>query len=84
MMYKFTSRAEKALEIANDIAVELGHTYIGSEHILYGLVAEGTGVASMVLESQGVTKEAVLARGVMRKSSNGIQRIILILIKSIN
>ena len=61
MMYKFTSRAEKALEIANDIAVELGHTYIGSEHILYGLVAEGTGVASMVLESQGVTKEAVLA-----------------------
>ena len=60
MMYKFTSRAEKVLEIANDIALELGHTYIGSEHILYGLSAEGTGVAGIVLENQGVTKEAVL------------------------
>ena len=42
------------------IALELGHTYIGSEHILYGLSAEGTGVAGIVLENQGVTKEAVL------------------------
>ena len=37
MMYKFTSRAEKAIEIANDVAMELGHKYIGTEHILYGL-----------------------------------------------
>ena len=41
MMYKFTARAEKALEIANEVALELGHNYIGSEHILYGLCKEG-------------------------------------------
>ena len=42
MTYKFTERAKKALEIANEIAIELGHNYIGTEHLLYGLVKEGT------------------------------------------
>lgn len=60
MEYKFTNSAENALEIANDLAAKLGHNYIGSEHILYGLVEEGTGVASKVLANQGVTAEAVL------------------------
>lgn len=60
MMYKFTNSAEKAIEIANDMAIELGHNYIGTEHILYGLVEEGTGVASKVLTNQGVTAEKVL------------------------
>ena len=60
MMYKFTNRAEKAIEIANDIALELGHTYIGTEHILYGLAKEGTGVASRVLANQNVTDEEIL------------------------
>ena len=46
MTYKFTNRAEKALEIANELAIELNHNYIGTEHLLYGLVNEGTGVAS--------------------------------------
>ena len=45
MTYKFTNRAEKALEIANELAIELNHNYIGTEHLLYGLVNEGTGVA---------------------------------------
>ena len=45
MTYKFTNSAGKALEIANDIAMELGHGYVGTEHLLYGLVEEGTGVA---------------------------------------
>lgn len=40
MTYKFTARAEKALEISNEIAIELGHNYIGTEHLLYGLVKE--------------------------------------------
>lgn len=57
MTYKFTNRAEKALEIANELAIELNHNYIGTEHLLYGLVNEGTGVASKVLEMQGVTSE---------------------------
>ena len=60
MMYKFTARAEKALEIANEVALELGHNYIGSEHILYGLCKEGTGVASKVLANQNITDEYIL------------------------
>ena len=60
MVYKFTNRAEKAIEIANDIALELGHNYIGTEHILYGLAKEGTGIASKVLENQGISSEDIL------------------------
>ena len=60
MMYKFTARAEKALELANEIALELGHNYIGTEHILYGLCKEGTGVASKVLQNQNITDEDIL------------------------
>ena len=60
MMYKFTNRAEKALEIANEVSLELGHNYIGTEHLLYGLAKEGTGVASKVLENQNVTADEIL------------------------
>mgnify|MGYP002530903288 FL=1 len=59
MIYKFTSRAEKALELANDLAMELGHNYIGTEHLLYGLAKEGTGVASKVIEMQDITPEQI-------------------------
>ena len=59
MYYKFTARAEKALEYAQEVAMELGHNYIGTEHLLYGLVEEGTGVASKVLQNQGLTSESV-------------------------
>ena len=52
MTYNFTGRAKKAIEIANEVAIELGHNYIGTEHILYGLAKEGSGVASKVLENQ--------------------------------
>ncbi len=60
MVYKFTKRAEKAIELANQIAMEFGHSYIGTEHLLYGLVKEGEGVASKVLENQGITDEKVI------------------------
>ena len=60
MTYKFTNRAKSAIEIANDIAIELGHNYIGTEHILYGLAKEGSGVASKVLENQNVSAEDIL------------------------
>ena len=62
MTYKFTARAEKALEISNEIAIELGHNYIGTEHLLYGLVKEGSGIANKVLENQNVTAEAILEK----------------------
>lgn len=60
MKYKFTNSAEQAFEIANELAASLGHNYIGSEHILYGLVEEKNGVASKVLANQGVTSDFVL------------------------
>ena len=60
MTYKFTNRSNKAIEIANDIALELGHSYIGTEHILYGLAKEGNGIASKVLENQNVTADDIL------------------------
>lgn len=62
MAYKFTNRAQIALEIANNIAMDLGHNYIGTEHLLYGLVKEGTGIASKVLENQNITEENVLEK----------------------
>ena len=60
MTYKFTNRAEKAIQIANYIAASLGHNYIGTEHLLYGLVEENTGIASKVLQNQGMTSDKIL------------------------
>ena len=59
MIYKFTTRAKKAIELAQEEAQKLGHNYVGTEHILYGLSKEGGGVASKVLENQGVTAEEI-------------------------
>ena len=59
MIYKFTNKAKKVIEIANDISVEFGHNYIGTEHILYGLVKEGEGIAAKVLNNKGITDEKV-------------------------
>ena len=59
MVYKFTNKAKKVIEIANDISIELGHNYIGTEHILYGLVKEGEGIAAKVLNNKGITDEKV-------------------------
>ena len=50
MTYKFTNKAEKAIQLADEIASSLGHNYIGTEHLIYGLVEEGTGIASKVLQ----------------------------------
>lgn len=60
MVYKFTKSGEKVLSIANELAVDLGHSYIGTEHILYGLACEENGVAGKVLENQNVTPEDIL------------------------
>lgn len=62
MTYKFTSRAQKALKIANDISLELGHKYIATEHVLYGLIEEGAGVAARVLEGQGISAEKLVEK----------------------
>ena len=52
MMYRFkgfTEKANTALNLAIESAQQLGHTYIGTEHIVLGLLKEGTGVAASVL-----------------------------------
>ncbi len=58
----FTEKARMALSHAHDIACELGQGYIGSEHLLLGLIREGSGVAAKALESAGVTEEAAKER----------------------
>ena len=60
MTYSFTNRAKKAIELADSLAVELGHNYVGTEHILYGLIKEGSGVASKVLQNQGIEPDMVI------------------------
>jgi ATP-dependent Clp protease ATP-binding subunit ClpC len=56
-----TPRAKKVIELAIDEARQLGHNYIGTEHLLLGLLREGEGVASSVLDSFGITLDR--ARG---------------------
>ncbi len=60
MQKSFTSKAKKALDIANRLSRRSGHGYVGTEHLLYGLIKEGTGVAANVITGQGVTEEFVL------------------------
>ncbi len=56
-----TPRAKKVIELAIDEARQLGHNYIGTEHLLLGLLREGEGVASSVLDSFGITLERTRA-----------------------
>ena len=60
MEYKFTDSAENSIEIANELAIKLGHKYIGTEHILYGLSGETNGVASHILKKHGIDTENIL------------------------
>lgn len=62
MVYKFTNKAKKVIEIANDISIELGHNYIGTEHILYGLAKEGEGIAAKVLNNKGITDDKIKSK----------------------
>jgi hypothetical protein len=55
----FTPRAKKVLELSLREALKLGHNYIGTEHLLLGLAAEGEGVAAHVLAELGVSAEKV-------------------------
>ncbi|WP_309121779.1 ATP-dependent protease ATP-binding subunit ClpC [Paenibacillus sp.] len=51
----YTPRAKKVIELSMDEARKLGHTYVGTEHILLGLIREGEGVAARVLNNLGVS-----------------------------
>ena len=56
---KFTPRAEEALRLSQEAAEEMGHGYVGSEHLLLGLIREEEGIAHRVLSEYGVTDEMV-------------------------
>jgi ATP-dependent Clp protease ATP-binding subunit ClpA len=55
----YTPRAKKVVELARDEATRLGHTYIGTEHLLLGMVLEGEGIAAGLLRTLGVDYDRV-------------------------
>ena len=57
---RFTERARQALTLAQEAAASFGHSYIGSEHLLLGLLREGGGPAAKALAAAGVTDEALV------------------------
>ena len=67
MFERFTDRARRVVVLAQEEARLLNHNYIGTEHILLGLIHEGEGVAAKALESLGISLEAVRPR--WRRSS---------------
>jgi len=66
---KFTDRARKVLTLAQDEAQRFNHNYIGTEHLLLGLVREGEGVAARVLENMNVE---LAMSGQRSSSSSGV------------
>src|SRR5690349_4735867 len=68
-----TPRAKKVIELAVDEARRLNHHYIGTEHLLLGLVREGEGIAAGVLESLGVSLEKVRTQVIQVLNSSGQQ-----------
>lgn len=60
MIDRFTTKARTAINLAVQAAERLGHGYVGTEHLLIGLLEEGSGVASRVLEENGVKEDKVL------------------------
>lgn len=59
MQGKFTQKAKEAIEISQNTAIEYGHNYVGTEHLLLGLLKVKESVASKALEEQGVTEELI-------------------------
>jgi prophage maintenance system killer protein len=62
MFRRFTDRARRAVQLAQEEARLLNHHYVGTEHLLLGLLSEGEGVAAKALESLGISLEAVRAQ----------------------
>ena len=72
MFEKFSNKARAAADIAVSVSVTLGQGYVGTEHILLGIIQEGTSGASRILNSHGVTRERVadLIRRLIAPSEN--------------
>ena len=63
---KFTPRAEESLRLSQEAAGELGHGYVGTEHLLLGLIREEDGIAHLVLTEAGLTDDMIVE--IMKKS----------------
>jgi ATP-dependent Clp protease ATP-binding subunit ClpC len=78
MFERYTDRARRVVVLAQEEARDLGHNYVGTEHILLGLIHEGTGVAARALTALGVSLdeiraqvEAIIGRGDLAHVQNG-------------
>jgi len=69
----FTPRAKRILELSLREALQLGHNYIGTEHILLGIVCEGEGVAAQVLVRLGADSNRVRRQVIELSSSTGLE-----------
>jgi ATP-dependent Clp protease ATP-binding subunit ClpC len=69
----YTPRSKKVLELAVEEAMQLGHSYIGTEHILLGLLREGEGVAGQILAQLGIDIDAVRQRTIELLSGSAAQ-----------
>ena len=73
MNYNFTDRVRKVLALAREEAIRLQHDYVGTEHILLGLIREGEGVAAAVRSHQAAAHEVLHPRVVenVRRGQGG-------------
>ena len=77
MVNRFTPKAQYALNSARKTANELGHTYIGSEHLLIGLLEERDSIASRMLQKRGITFNKI-RNDIVEQSSHGEKTVISI------
>lgn len=81
MQKPYTKKAEKVLEIAKKASRSMHHSYIGTEHLLIGLLGEGSGAAAKVLSSAGVDEERILElnrepdRAIRKRDRSGCRRL---------
>ena len=78
MFERYTDRARRVVVMAQEEARELGHNYVGTEHILLGLIHEGSGIAAQALTALGVSLdetraqvEAIIGRGDLARVQDG-------------
>ena len=62
MIYKFSDSSKRALESAENLAIELGHTFIGTEHILYGIAMQEKGLGYKILKKQNIESSQIFGK----------------------
>lgn len=62
MIYKFSDSSKKALESAENLAIELGHSFIGTEHILYGIATQEKGLGYKILKNQNIEATQIFGK----------------------